>query len=748
MVKGKVDQISRFFFKYSFLLVISWVILFGLISNPILAVNSEEVPLYGLYETTIDYGTLAGQPHSYTDPFYGVEVEATFSRPSGGQITWWGFYDGDGVGGQAGNIWKIRFMPDELGTWSYTWKFSDGSLSGSGSFQAVDNISNPRKLGPLQHDPNIHQWFITADKSKHIFPNMYNKWQAESNEAYINPQVSISEVKNHGFDVVVLWSTMYQKSATLNSSNPIIWNDTESYVPRLRGWSLMENGIYKEAYDNSIYIYEWDGFYSGNDLYKLHKKSISFQNKVIKYWLLRTAPYYIFLYNIGFELPEYTDVPAWPVVRAEFVKSIDPWDHLITGHELHSWSYSNESVMDFSALQNDNNFHQRALDVWNSPSKPHPHCSECIWNAPWQTAGTEASHRKDLWDGMTGGMSNFLWTMDNDTGLTSFKYANSFLKRDVQWWLMSPNDEVVTEGTAYVLANSGVEYIAYSSSGSNFSLNIPAGNYQQQWFNPANGTYQSWISLNTTVGAVTFNKPNSNDWVLHIRESADSTTSLPTNGLVGYWKLDEGNNSNAEDSSGNDNNGTLINSPTWTTGQFGQALKFDGIDDYVEINDHNSLKPANITVSVWVNITNEMNWDGIVSKMDTDLWDKGYCIALDNQTPKNFMWFINNESTTTLIPTTSGWIYLVGTYDGSVLKFYKNGILEDTLNDTDGIIHHAQPVMIGNVAGAGYYLDGMIDNVRIYNRALSAVEVQVLYNESKQDKTPPTSPIGFTFSIE
>ena len=110
------------------------------LSHSGLAMAQEQVPLYGLYQTSIDYSALAGQSHPYTDPFYGVELEATFTGPSGQQIIWWGFYDGDGIREQAGDIWKIRFMPDELGVWSFSWQFSDGGLAGTGSFEAVDNI--------------------------------------------------------------------------------------------------------------------------------------------------------------------------------------------------------------------------------------------------------------------------------------------------------------------------------------------------------------------------------------------------------------------------------------------------------------------------------------------------------------------------------------------------------------------------------------------------------------------------------
>src|SRR3989344_3676813 len=62
-------------------------------------------------------------------------------------------------------------------------------------------------------------------------------------------------------------------------------------------------------------------------------------------------------------------------------------------------------------------------------------------------------------------------------------------------------------------------------------------------------------------------------------------TQAQTSGLVGYWTFDEGTGATASDSSGNNNTGTLTNGPTWTTGKIGQALSFDGVDDYVNISN-------------------------------------------------------------------------------------------------------------------------------------------------------------------
>lgn len=516
MIKGFAERTEFIFLRFISLTMCPF--LFLAMGSLTYAKNLSEVALYGTYEASIDYKALTGRDHPFRHPFYGVELEARFSSPSGRQITWWGFFDGDGKGGQDGNIWKIRFMPDELGEWKYNWKFSKGTLEGKASFFAVDTARHPKKPGPLRHDPDIHQWLITADGERHVFLNMYKTSFIE--ESYFEkPEIHIQHLKINNFDIqFISGPTGFRyRDGAKTKKNPFPFLDTKSYTPRLKGWHYAEARLYKELYSNNVYLYDFLGFYGGNSLYDLHKRPVFLQDKVIKYWLTRTAPNYIFIYNIGFELPEFVNVPWWVEDRARFIKSIDPWDHLITAHELHDWSYEKSTSIDFSALQNDDHFHERGLAVWNSPSEPHPHCNECIWNARWQESGTEASHRKDLWDGITAGMSFCFNAKNSEVGLSAFRHANAFLKSGVKWWTMSPHDEIVLAGTGFALANPGIEYIIYSSSGQAFTLKLDSDSYRQRWFDPSTGEFSKWSNFYGDT-AVQFKKPDIKDWVLHIQK--------------------------------------------------------------------------------------------------------------------------------------------------------------------------------------------------------------------------------------
>ena len=76
--------------------------------------------------------------------------------------------------------------------------------------------------------------------------------------------------------------------------------------------------------------------------------------------------------------------------------------------------------------------------------------------------------------------------------------------------------------------------------------------------------------------------------IMHLYPSTANSSTIIASGLIGSWKFDEGVGDTAADSSGNNNLGALVGSPTWVDGRLGKALSFDGVDDYVEIGDKKS----------------------------------------------------------------------------------------------------------------------------------------------------------------
>jgi len=226
----------------------------------------------------------------------------------------------------------------------------------------------------------------------------------------------------------------------------------------------------------------------------------------------------------------------------------------------------------------------------------------------------------------------------------------------------------------------------------------------------------------------------------------------PHSGLVGYWSFDEGTGTIAYDLSGYGNNGTLYSStticsnppssgcPTWTTGKIGKALIFDGSDDWVRVSNSPSLDiNKNISVFAWVNRSRIVDWERVLGKYywsgsDTGSWEldlgQGYLRCIFNI---NGTWISANAPVSTN-NATSTWYFVGCVYDGAKLYNYVNGTLQATSVASGNITTTTYPLAIGttsNGTSIQNVIQGIIDEVRIYNRALSDSEIKTLYEATK-----------------
>ena len=216
-------------------------------------------------------------------------------------------------------------------------------------------------------------------------------------------------------------------------------------------------------------------------------------------------------------------------------------------------------------------------------------------------------------------------------------------------------------------------------------------------------------------------------WALYKMELA--------NGLVGWWKMDEGSGSSTADASNNGNAGTLVSGPTWVVGSDGSALTFNGTSQYIEMT--NVVQPTTaVSVSAWVKPSSVP--EGLQSIAGT--WDdvsgdyRTYLLSLQSGTAA-FYASSDGGGVPTAVGTTmleSGiWYHLTGTFDGTNIRIYVNGVLEATTYSPGGIATNPYPFYIGGMNAGGLggrtYFPGVIDDVRLYTRALSAYEVQELH---------------------
>jgi hypothetical protein len=215
--------------------------------------------------------------------------------------------------------------------------------------------------------------------------------------------------------------------------------------------------------------------------------------------------------------------------------------------------------------------------------------------------------------------------------------------------------------------------------------------------------------------------------------------SLPYDiSLVGYWNMNEGSGTVAHDLSGNGNNGT-INGATWVAGKFGDALSFNGtLADYVKVNNSLSLQvTGDLTLSCWVYFNTLATKQALIFKE----LNAEYELSLDAATGNLEF---DHQGISVFSPSSSVqsgvWLHIVAVRSISAMTvtFYVNGVQVGTPQAFTTLpTASSNPLYIGQENGYDP-LNGTIDDVRIYNRALNTSEVTTLY---AMDQNP--DPVSF-----
>ncbi len=202
-------------------------------------------------------------------------------------------------------------------------------------------------------------------------------------------------------------------------------------------------------------------------------------------------------------------------------------------------------------------------------------------------------------------------------------------------------------------------------------------------------------------------------------------------GLVGYWSFDKIEDEMVEDSSGNGNHGVIVGSVELVTGRWGNALKFNGDDTHVEIPINSSLQsPDAITIEAWIYPTpsHQDKYGGIINNINGDGNNvRSRLLVRDN----GELWSQHDGSKDTLVGPTvqnGAWNHVVYVYDGEERIFYLNGQKKASVSRTEPLKIGDANIKIGWGHSSTYHFNGIIDEVKIYNKALSQEEIEYSFN--------------------
>jgi hypothetical protein len=220
------------------------------------------------------------------------------------------------------------------------------------------------------------------------------------------------------------------------------------------------------------------------------------------------------------------------------------------------------------------------------------------------------------------------------------------------------------------------------------------------------------------------------------KEGSDNSSELSEDfylfddSLVGLWHL----NGDALDSSGNANDGTVSGASS-TSGLFNtNAYDFDGVDNYINLGNSSSLNTEKFTASFWILPQDFSTRNNLLSKEDSANWTSA--VGVDGENKVTF--WINDGSWIRLNSSSNinlnEWVHVTLTYDNLIKKIYINGELDITQVAPNINLNSSTNLIIGATSNTfNYNFDGKIEEVGLWNRALSEKEIKDLYNYQAGD---------------
>jgi len=380
----------------------------------------------------------------------------------------------------------------------------------------------------------------------------------------------------------------------------------------------------------------------------------------------------------------------------------------------------------------------------------------------------DVTYRTQAWDFLIAGGGlfdnlDYSFTADQENGTSvqnapgggsptlraQYKILKNFMD-SFNFVAMTPNNGVLAGGvpsSGRALVESGKQYAIYLNGGTSASLSVtlPSGTYHADWVNTKTGATDKSEDFTHGGGNRTIVSPAySEDIALRIKLTG--TLPPPPDGLIVDLKFDEASGTVAADSSGNGNNGALINGPALVAGKMNNAVSLDGQNDYVSVSNASALNAlkGQMTVALWIyKRADAPTWGGIAGRRFGsgygDLWNLFY----DNSGTDDYIFHVLGSSDVSIHgPSSSGdvnkWVHLAGVYDGSTLRLYRNGVQVASGALSGNIPDESSPLVIGagdnGTNGFGEYINALVDDFHLYNRALSASEIGALMAGST---TPP-----------
>jgi hypothetical protein len=469
----------------------------------------------------------SGSPNPFTD----VDLTAQVTSPSGKSYTADGFFDGDGQGGQVGDVFKVRIFADEPGTWSWATTSDTAGLDGeSGSFQVTGTLAGFFSRGPVEADPQRPRAFRTREGGpiyllakyldKAAPPNLqfshtfFAEQRSEADrQALLDRHAGMKLNKinvylaNRGDYGIGLATTPWLGTADANDKTRF----------DLARWHLYERWL-RQMRDAGFAVQLWlfadnSGF---GDLPDADRQ------RLIRFAMARLSGSVHTLFTLMTEWQE-----GWTAAEVsstmDFLQSHNPWRRLASVHGVPGdFSFPSASWADYMVVQTGVETTLTPSEVHASTLRNHGLAARPLMQEEFCLGQEIDKHRQMAWAAFTAGAAGI--------GTGAFLRPLSEFLATVPFERLAPADGLVLSGAAWALADPGRTYVVYLHGGGTVSVDLggASGSFAVSWFDPRTGAFQDAPSV-TGGGARTFTAPGAGDWTLRLVAS-EEPPSPPSGG--------------------------------------------------------------------------------------------------------------------------------------------------------------------------------------------------------------------------
>jgi CubicO group peptidase (beta-lactamase class C family) len=457
----------------------------------------------------------------YREPYRDVTLDVTYERPDGGKVEFWGFYD-------CGQTWRIRFMPDRVGTWKYRAVFSDGSGEISGTFECVRS-DIPGMISVDQTNP---LWFGYKSgvhlliRSFHVGDRFFaENWPNHERREFLD------WLETQGYNMLSVASHYLNRDAKGRGRG---WKTPDLWPLKAAEFKKME-AILDDLAERKIIVYPFAGFFGqSSDFPTSHKE----QTEYIRYILARLGAYWNILFNVAGPEPAIKSDEFQNAMKASDInrlgreiKKLDIFGHLLSIHNPGGDDpFKNEDWLSFVTLQgwkgtNLSDIHSGLLKNHHE-AKPL-FAQEVFWpgNKYHSIQNDVDIRRKAFVIIMSGAAINyadmdgnsssgFSGSMDmsdrNQTRHDIVRKVWDFFE-EIPFYRMSPSQGIVDRG--FCLSEEGRYYLIYLPDGGTVNVSLSVGPYSITWINAQNTSDRR--NAGVTNNGMNISSPNDgDDWLL------------------------------------------------------------------------------------------------------------------------------------------------------------------------------------------------------------------------------------------